>query len=122
LRIFRLEAHVDVAAALERMRTHGPFIGDGGLPVVAFLGEDMALLGAQAGQLPDVARDMRLRQEAWAAAHPEVRDAREPFERMSPITRVRVMQALYAMPPDVRIQWVRRAIRAWRGLLSDISD
>jgi hypothetical protein len=119
MRLFRAPTHPDVAAALERERLKlgAAFVGDGGLPVVAFLGPDMRLIGAQAGRLPEVAGEMRRRHEAWAQAHPEVRDAREPIERMSPITRTRVMQALYALTPEQRVAWGQRAVRAWRDIL-----
>lgn len=118
LRLFRAQIHPDIAAALERSKSSVMFVGDGGLPVVAFFGPDLRLIGAQAGRLPEVAGEMRRRQESWAQAHPEVRDAHEPLDRMSPITRTRVTQALYALTPEERVAWGRRAVRAWREILS----
>lgn len=119
LRLFRVQSHPDIAAALERerLKPDAAFVGDGGLPVVAFLGHEMRLIGAQAGRLPEVSGEMRRRHESWAQMHPEVRDARERLERMSPITRTRVMQALYALTPEERVAWGQRAVRAWREIL-----
>lgn len=121
LRLFRSQSHPDVAAALTRQESDldrgAKHVGEGGLPLIAFYTEQMALIGVQAGRLPEIAEEMRRRQAAWADAHPDVADAREPLERMSPITRTRVMQALYALTPEERVAWGQRAVRAWREIL-----
>jgi hypothetical protein len=117
LRLFRPGAHTDVAETL----THASPQGMAGLPVIAFLSPEMAWIGAHVQRLPELTEELHRRHEAWVHAHPEVKDAHEPIEQMSPITRTRLTQALYALTPEQRIDWGSRTIQAWRYILSRLS-
>jgi hypothetical protein len=116
LRLFRPATHPDVVTALVE---DVPALREDSttLPVIAFCTPEMALIGAHVRRLPEMTEEMRSRHEAWAQAHPEVTDAREAIERMTPITRTRVTQALYALTPEQRVTWGRKTVQAFRRLL-----
>lgn len=116
LRLFRPGMHPDVVAALAE---DVPALREdnAALPVIAFCTPEMALIGAHVRRLPEMTEEMRNRREAWAQAHPEIGDAREAIERMTPITRTRLTQALYALTPEQRVAWGRKTVQAFRRLL-----
>jgi hypothetical protein len=120
LRLFRPGTHPDVVAALA---DDVPALREDNtaLPVIAFCTPEMALIGVHVRRLPEMTEEMRSRREAWALAHPEVSDAREAIERMTPITRTRLTQALYALTPEQRVAWGRKTVHAFRRLLSQPS-
>jgi hypothetical protein len=120
LRLFRPATHTDVAAALARAVT-ALQAEPGALPVIAFCTPEMALIGAHVRRLPEMTEEMRSRQEAWAQAHPEINDSREAIERMTPITRTRLMQALYTLTPEQRVAWGRKTVQAFRHLIAQSS-
>lgn len=120
LRLFRPATHADVAAALtqdvpELQEEHNV------LPVIAFCTPEMALIGAHVRRLPEMTEEMRSRREGWAQAHPEIGDARETIERMTPITRTRLTQSLYALTPEQRVMWGRKTVQAFRHLIEQPS-
>ena len=88
------------------------------VPIIAFFTPDMRLLNIFCERIPELSTEMQRRHQEWIATHPEVRDAAEPIEKMSPITRTRILQTIYAMTPDQRTQWGRKTVRAWRELLT----
>jgi hypothetical protein len=90
-------------------------------PIVAFFTPEMRFVGLLSTRLSELTTEMERRRHEWANAHPEVRDAQEPPEKMSPITRTRLLQTLYAMTPDQRVYWGRKTVAAWRKLL-EIGD
>jgi hypothetical protein len=128
LKLFRAATHADAARELMACPLDGDGDGDGAvdehaarpMPVIAFMQPDMQLIDAHAGPHPDVLKEVHRRQQAWAESHPEVKDARESISKMTPITRTRVNQSLYALTPDQRVEWGRKAIAGWRKILTDL--
>jgi hypothetical protein len=118
LRLFDAEAHPEAAQALLHAAQDACTEGLTTLPIIAFFDENMNYIGAQCGPLVALAEEMRRRHLAWANEHPEIRDAREPFEGMSPITRTRLTQVIYAMTPEQRVDWGRKLIRHWQQILA----
>jgi hypothetical protein len=119
LRLFRLSQHTEAVAAIiaeigieKAERQH--------LPVIAWLNSDMQLLGAHIRRLPDLHDEMQQRHRDWIVAHPEVKDAGEPIEAMSPVTRTRILQAMFALTAEQRLHWGRRTVAAWRGILDGL--
>jgi hypothetical protein len=119
LRVFRLSQHIEAAQAIVSEigidtpeRQH--------LPVIAWLNSDMKLLGAHIRRLPELHEEMQQRHRDWVVAHPDVADAALPLERMTPVTRTRVLQAMFAMTPDQRLLWGKRTVLAWRGILDNL--
>jgi hypothetical protein len=123
LRLFRVTSNMEMAhivADAIGLTTRNSATGDivlSRLPIVAFCTPEMQVIGCHVHRLPELADEMEQRHQAWIAAHPEIQDAREPLEKMSPITRTRLLQALFTMTPEQRILWGRRAVRAWRHML-----
>jgi hypothetical protein len=120
LRVFRLSQHTEAANAIvaeigieKAERQH--------LPVIAWLNSDMKLLGAHIRRLPELHEEMQQRHRDWVVAHPEVSDAALPIEKMAPVTRTRVLQAMFAMTAEQRLDWNRRTVVAWRGILGNMS-
>ena len=88
------------------------------IPIIAFFTVDMLLINIFCERIPELSTEMQRRHAEWVATHPEVRDAAEPIEKMSPITRTRILQTIFAMTPDQRSHWGRKTVKAWRDLLS----
>jgi len=123
LKLFRAATHADAARVLLAFpraegsdNAHAPLM----LPLIAFLGPDLQLIGVDAGPHPEVVTEVRRRHMAWVDSHPEVKDAREALSKMTPITRTRIVQALYALTPEQRQEWGRKAIGGWRKILSNL--
>ncbi len=87
------------------------------VPSMLFFDQSMALLGQFVQRLPELSEEMLRRQAAWIEAHPEIRDVHEPVEKMTPITRTRYNQVIYALAPDQRLLWGRKTVKAWREIL-----
>ena len=87
------------------------------MPIVAFFTLEMQFIGLFSRRLSELTTEMERRHAEWANSHPEVRDAHDPIEKMSPITRTRLLQTIYAMTPDQRVQWGRKTVAGWRKLL-----
>lgn len=111
LKIFR-RTHTHVANAVAQLND-----GQVPLPSILFFDSSMALLGQFVQRLPDLTEEMARRKEAWIEAHPEIRDAHEPVDKMTPITRTRFNQVIYALAPDQRLFWGRKTVKAWREIL-----
>lgn len=111
LKLFRRNIQVVMNAVAQ--------LNDGQIPMpsMLFFDQTMALLGQFVLRLPELTEEMNRRREEWVQAHPEIRDAHEPMEKMSPITRTRLIQTLYAMTPDQRTTWGRKTVKAWRDIL-----
>jgi hypothetical protein len=119
LRMFRLSAHAQAADAIvaeigidKAERQH--------LPIVAWFTSDMKLLGAHIRRLPELHDEMQQRQRDWVTAHPDVKDASEPIDKMTPVTRTRISQAMYALTSEQRLFWGRKTVLAWRGILAGL--
>lgn len=87
------------------------------MPIVAFFTQEMQFIGLLSRRVSELTTEMERRHAEWANAHPEVRDAHEPLEKMSPITRTRLLQTVYSMSTDQRMTWGRKTVAAWRKLL-----
>ena len=111
LKIFR-RTHPEVVDAIAQLND-----GKAPVPAVLFFDQGMALLGQFVQRLPELSEEMARRHTAWIEAHPEIRDAHEPIEKMSPISRTRLNQVLYALAPDQRLIWGRKTVKAWREIL-----
>ncbi|MDW8351102.1 MAG: hypothetical protein RML99_04240 [Anaerolineae bacterium] len=121
LRLFRPATHADAVRAIAQDVSSA--IGAGGagdvqLPIIAFYTPGMQLIGAHVCRLPELSAEMNRRRHAWVESHPEVLDAREPLDKMTPITRTRLMQVMYALTPEQRAAWGRRTVQHWRRILS----
>lgn len=120
LRLFRPSVQADVARsimsealAVERSGSSS----DAALPIIAFYTPEMQLIGAHICRVPDLSAEMNRRRLAWIASHPEIRDASEPLDKMSPLTRTRLIQAIYALTPEQRLNWGRVTVQSWRRIL-----
>ena len=111
LKIFRRQTAAVVEAVAHLNDGHAP------VPAIMFFDQSMALLGQFVLRLPDLTDEMVRRRSEWVEAHPEIRDAHEPTDKMSPITRTRLTQTIYAMTPDQRTSWGRKTVKAWREIL-----
>jgi hypothetical protein len=118
LRLFDAQTQPEAAQALRAVAAPACADAEIQIPLVAFFGEDMTCIGAQCGPLAALAEEMRRRREAWAQAHPDVKDASAPVETMSAITRTRLTQVIYAMTPEQRVAWGRRLIGHWQHILA----
>lgn len=121
LRLFRPVTHADAVQAI----MHDVFSPAANnlsareqLPIIAFYTEQMRLIGAHVRRLPALSAEMDRRRSAWIESHPEVLDARAPIDEMTPITRTRLLQAMYALTPDQRAAWGRLTVQHWRHMLS----
>ncbi len=120
LRVFRLSTHQAESDA---------FVAEIGmdkaersqLPVIAWFSSDMNLLGAHIRRLPQLHDDMVQRQLDWVQAHPEVKDAGLPIEKMTPVTRTRITQAVFALTPEQRLAWGKKTVLAWRTILDGLT-
>jgi Thioredoxin len=119
LRMFRPDEHPQLvqslAEALDALEA-----GRVRLPVIAFFSEEMRLLGVHVRRIAELDLDMQQRRQAWVEAHPEVADAGKSLIEMSPITRTRMIQALFSLTSEQRLHWARRTVSAWRGLLAPL--
>ncbi len=111
LKLFR-RTHTIVADAVARLND-----GQVVVPSMLFFDQSMALLGQFVKRLPELSEEMLRRQAAWIEAHPEIRDVHESVEKMTPITRTRYNQVIYALAPDQRLLWGRKTVKAWREIL-----
>jgi hypothetical protein len=124
LKLFRHQSNHQSQGIVEKLSLLAPNVAATGAlrpPIVAFFTPEMHFCGLHSLRLADLTTEMERRHHDWAAAHPEVHDAHEPMEKMSPITRTRLLQTLYAMTPDQRVHWGRKTVAAWRKLL-EIGD
>lgn len=126
LRLFRPATHADAVQAivldvLSLTADRTDVVGMR-LPIIAFYTQDMRLIGAHVCRLPELSTEMNRRRLAWIESHPEVLDAREPMDKMTPITRTRLLQAMYALTPDQRAAWGRLTVQHWRRILSGASS
>jgi Thioredoxin len=111
VKIFR-RTNTDITDAIAHLNDgHVP------VPAILFFDHSMALRGQFVQRLPELSEEMVRRHAAWIEAHPEIRDAHEPVEKMTPITRTRFNQVLYALAPDQRLFWGRKTVKAWRDIL-----
>ncbi len=117
LRVFRLGAH-SAQATLLAEHVGLPEITRAQLPLIVFFDHDMRLLGAHVRRIPELDAEMRKRHSDWVAAHPEIADVDAAIEAMTPITRTRLNQALYAMTPEQRQLWNVKTVTLWRGILT----
>ncbi len=118
LRLFRPTTHVESAHELQSCLIDVKLdYGIRSIPAIVFMRPDMSIIGACAGSLDELQAEMKQRQITWAISHPEIKDATEPLVNMSPITRTRAIQAIYAATPEQRIDWGRKTIAAWKQIL-----
>ncbi len=117
LRLFRPRTHAEVAAEVARA-VGIEQVGFQHLPVIALFSPKMELLGAHVRRLSAMDDELRRRHSDWIQTHPEVADAAESFEAMSPITRTRVTQALFALTGEQRLEWGRRTVAVWRQIIA----
>ncbi len=117
LRLFRPSTHAEMAAAVA-LAAGIEKVGFQHLPVIALFSSSMELLGAHVRRLSAMDDELRRRHSDWVQAHPEVADAAESFEKMTPITRTRVTQALFALTGEQRLDWGRRTVRVWRQIIA----
>ncbi|GIV85805.1 MAG: hypothetical protein KatS3mg052_2812 [Candidatus Roseilinea sp.] len=124
LRLFRPTTHADVVRAIVQdassLTTDGTD-GDVQLPIIAFYTPEMQLIGVHVRRLPELSAEMNRRRAAWIESHPEVLDARAPMDKMTPITRTRLTQAMYALTSEERATWGRRTVQYWRRILRETS-
>lgn len=119
LRMFRPATHPDVAQAImQDATTVTQHDRDVSLPVIVFYTLEMRVIGAHVCRVPELSKEMRRRQASWVAAHPEIQDARDPMDKMSPLTRTRMLQALYALTPEQRATWGSKLVQHWRQILN----
>lgn len=119
LRLFRPGTHADAARELlATLPATLPGDHPHTFPIVAFFDDTMNLLGVSAGVPQEITAEINRRRTVWAESHPEIADARETLDRMTPITRTRMTQALYALTPEQRIAWGRTSMAVWRHILS----
>jgi len=125
LRLFRPATHAEVVQAI--MQDASLLVdaqemdpGKGRLPIIAFYTQEMRLVGVHACRLPELSAEMRRRRSAWIESHPEIWDAREPLDKMTPLTRTRLIQAIYALTPEQRVMWGRLTVKHWRRILSTL--
>jgi hypothetical protein len=124
LKIFRPATHADSAQELNKYAeqvVHDQSPKSHGFPVIVFMRPDMSVLGVNAGPHPDIVTEMHRRHQAWASAHPEIKDAHVALVEMSPITRTRATQAIYTLTPEQRAEWSRKTIDAWKVILRRMS-
>jgi hypothetical protein len=88
------------------------------IPIIAFFTSEMKLINLFCERIPELSAEMKRRHQEWVVTHPEVRDAAEPIDKMTPITRTRILQTIFAMTPDQRSHWGRKTVKAWRDLLT----
>ncbi len=118
LRLFRFSTHADTAREIQSCLVDTkPDYGSREVPAIVFMRPDMSLIGSCAGPLDDLLSEMKQRQITWASSHPEIKDATEPLTNMTPITRTRAIQAIYASTAEQRIEWGRKAVAAWQRIL-----
>lgn len=120
LKLFRHQQNHSSAAIVEKLCQLAPaavLAGELRVPIVAFFTLEMNFIGLLSRRVSELTAEMERRHAEWAHDHPEVRDAHEPLEKMSPITRTRLLQTVYAMSPDQRTTWGRKTVAAWRRLL-----
>ena len=117
LRLFRPRTHAEMAAAVAQAAGIEK-VEFKHLPVIALFSPRMELLGVHVRRLSMMDEELRRRHSDWVQAHPEVADAAESFEAMSPITRTRVTQALFSLTGEQRLDWGRRAVVAWRQIIA----
>lgn len=118
LRLFRSATHAEAAQAIiQDAAVATPQHGGGPLPLIAFYTLEMRLIGVHTCRVPELSKELHRRHLAWVQAHPEINDAREPLDKMTPITRTRLIQALYALTPEQRVTWGRKTVQAWRRTL-----
>jgi hypothetical protein len=119
LRVFRPDEHAplvqSLAEALDALEA-----GRVKLPLIAFFSEDMRLLGVHVRRIADLDLDMQQRRQAWVEAHPEVADANKSLIEMTPITRTRMIQALFSLTSEQRLHWARRTVSTWRTSLAPL--
>jgi hypothetical protein len=118
LRLFSAPMHGDAAISLRQIAQDTCPGNQAGLPVIAFFDENMACIGVQCGTLPALADEMQERRRAWAAEHPDVKDALAPLNQMSALTRTKLTQVMYAMTNDQRVAWGRQLVGRWRQILA----
>jgi hypothetical protein len=118
LRLFNDDEHAEAGAVL-REAARDACAGDApALPLIAFFNENMNYIGALCGPMPELAAEMRRRHQAWVMEHPEIKDASAPLSEMSPITRTRLTQVIYAMTPEQRVAWGQLLIAHCRQILA----
>lgn len=121
LRLFRPSVQADVARSIMgevlAAAEHSGSSSDAVLPVIAFYTPEMQLIGAHICRVPDLSAEMNRRRLAWIASHREIRDAGEPLDKMSPLTRTRLIQAIHALTPEQRLAWGRVTVQSWRRIL-----
>jgi hypothetical protein len=119
LRIFRMSAHPEAAAVIARAagidvpgREH--------LPVMVFYTPEFKYLTAHVHRIPSLELEIQRRHAAFIAAHPEIKDVADPIDKMTPITRTRLGQALYSMTAEQRLVIARQTVQAWRMQLAAV--
>ncbi len=117
LRLFRPRTHAEMALAVARAAGIEK-VDFRHLPVIALFSPGMELLGVHVRRLGAMDEELRRRHSDWVQTHPEVADAAESFEAMTPITRTRVTQALFALTGEQRLEWGRRTVAVWRQIVA----
>jgi hypothetical protein len=120
LRLFDEDQHTSAIDALRLSTRDACDRAQSGIPIIAFFSENMDYIGAQCGPLPEITDEMYRRQQRWVLEHPEIKDAHESFASMSPITRTKLTQVMYAMSPEQRIEGGQKLIRHWRHILATL--
>lgn len=120
MRLFRPQTHADVVRHVlaDVGATPEDESGERPLPVIGFYTQGGRLIFAHVQRLPELSQVLAQRREAWIAAHPEVSDARLPWSQMSTLTRIRILQAQYALTPEERLHWWRKTLLAWQSALA----
>ncbi|MDW8396257.1 MAG: hypothetical protein RMM31_08445 [Anaerolineae bacterium] len=116
LRLFRPHTHPEEAQALATDAGQSQ-AEQRALPIVGFYSVEFRLLAAHVQRLPALTGLMEKRRAEWIAAHPDVQDAQAPWERMSPITRIRLTCALYSLSTAERLYWWQQCLAAWQSAL-----
>lgn len=120
LRLFDEDQQVSAIDALRLTTQYACDRAQVGLPIIAFFRENMAYIGAQCGPLPEMADEMNRRHQRWVLEHPEIKDAQESLASMSPLTRTKLTQVMYAMSPEQRIEGGQKLIGHWRQILATL--
>lgn len=116
LRLFRPSAQPEQSASIANIIGIADLKKEH-LPVIVLLTHDFELIGAHIQRLPELNEEMNRICSEWIVSHPEIPDVNEPLDKMSPITRTRLTQAIFAMTLDQKTAWARKTVQAWRATL-----
>lgn len=116
LRLFRPHTHPEATQALFTDAGLDP-VEASKLPVVGFYSPEFRLLFTHIQRLPALNTLIEQRRAEWIAAHPDIPDARETWEHMSPVTRTRLIHAIHSLSATERAYWWRQCLDFWGDAL-----